>query len=107
MQMKTYSLAILSLITAGTLLFTGCTEAPTPGNLSSADDFVYRGHNFGPDRDAEYIQGVKDGCKTSDGDYTKDHKLFNAENGYRVGWEHGRLHCTGNETSDESRGENQ
>ena len=27
---------------------------------------------------AEYQKGVKDGCKTSDGNYAKNHTLFNA-----------------------------
>jgi hypothetical protein len=91
---KTLSLA--SIFLAGSLLFTGCGERPNIDNISaSSGDFVYRNHNFGSNRDTEYRKGVKDGCKTSDGDYTKNHTLFDAENDYRVGWEHGRMHCKG------------
>lgn len=90
-------ITLASIFLAGTLFFTGCGEVPDLDNSVSASsgDFVYRNHNFGSNRDAEYRKGVKDGCKTSDGDYTKNHTLFNAENDYRAGWEHGRLHCKG------------
>jgi len=90
------TLILASIFLTGSLLFTGCTEGPNTDNVSaSSGDFVYRSHNFGSNRDADYRKGVKDGCKTSDGDYTKNHSLFNAENDYRVGWEHGRMHCKG------------
>ena len=94
----TYSkVTLLSLFFAGALLlFTGCGETPDlDGVRASKGDFVYKGHNFGSNRDAEYKQGVKDGCKTSSGNYTKNHSLFKAENDYHVGWEHGRIHCKG------------
>jgi hypothetical protein len=89
-------ITLASIFLAGTLFFTGCGEAPNlDGIATSSGDFVYRNHNFGSNRDTEYRKGVKDGCHTSDGDYRKNHALFNAENGYRVGWEHGRMHCKG------------
>ena len=90
------TLILASIFLAGSLLFTGCGEGPNTDSISvSNGDFVYRDHNFGSNRDVEYRKGVKDGCKTSDGDYTKNHTLFDAENDYRVGWEHGRMHCKG------------
>jgi len=89
-------LSLGSLFIAGTLLLTGCGKAPNlDGTSASAGDFVYRGHNFGSNRDADYKRGVKDGCRTSDGDYTKNHALFKSESDYHVGWEHGRMHCKG------------
>jgi len=90
------TLSLTSIFLAGTLLFTGCGEVPDLDNVSaSSGDFVYRNHNFGSNRNTDYRKGVKDGCKTSDGDYNKNHALFDGENDYRVGWEHGRLHCKG------------
>ena len=87
-------LTIISIFTVGTLFFTACGEVPNLDNRAvSGSDFVYRNHNFGSNRNAEYIQGVKDGCHTSDGDYTKNHALFKNELSYRDGWEHGRLDC--------------
>ena len=89
-------ITLASIFLTGTLFFTGCGKAPNLDGVSaSSGDFVYRNHNFGSNRDTEYRKGVKDGCRTSDGDYTKNHTLFDAENDYRVGWEHGRMHCKG------------
>lgn len=94
--MTFHKLALLSLFSAATLLFTGCGEVPDlDGTSASTGDFVYNGHNFGANRDKEYKQGVKDGCRTSSGDYSKNHALFNGANDYRAGWEHGRMHCKG------------
>jgi len=95
MPYKIFSLA--SLFLAGSLFFTACGEVPNLDGVSASNsgDFVYRNHNFGSNRDKEYKIGVKDGCRTSDGDYTKNHALFNTENDYHVGWEHGRMHCKG------------
>jgi len=95
--MRYIRLTLGSLFFTSTVLFTGCNEVPDlDGVSSSTGDFIYKGHDFGADRDVEYKQGVKDGCKTSSGDYTKNHALFNGENNYHAGWEHGRLHCKGN-----------
>jgi hypothetical protein len=89
-------LTSILLFSISTLLFTACGEVPDlDGVASSTGDFVYRNHNFGANRDAEYRKGVQDGCRTSDGEYTKNHALFKAENDYRAGWEHGRMHCKG------------
>ncbi|HHO65615.1 MAG TPA: hypothetical protein ENJ71_03725 [Epsilonproteobacteria bacterium] len=91
-----HRVALRSFFFTAALLFTGCGEMPHLDNTtSSADSFVYRGHNFGENRNVDYQQGVKDGCRTSDGDYTKNHTLFKKENDYRAGWEHGRMHCKG------------
>jgi len=57
----------------------------------SRNDFVYNGINFGADRDASYQQGVRDGCATTAGNYTKDSDRFKVDKSYRVGWADGRL----------------
>ena len=85
-------LTITSLSIAVTIFFTACGGG---GPAPQGGDFVYRGHDFGPDRNSVYRQGVTDGCKTVDGDYTKNHTLFNTSEDYHDGWEHGRLHCKG------------
>jgi len=85
---------VLIISATAAILLSGCVsseESIAPGS----EDFVYRGHDFGPDRDAEYRQGVKDGCRTSDGDYTKNHVSYKTNESYHAGWEHGRLHCKG------------
>jgi hypothetical protein len=85
-------LLIISITTAIFLL--GCTNS-IPDIAPSKDSFIYRGHDFGLDRNALYRQGVIDGCKTSDGDYTKDHTAYETDTSYHTGWEDGRLHCKG------------
>ncbi len=91
--MHTTKLTLASLTIAG-YLFSGCTNS-APDIGPRANDFVYHGHNFGSNRNSEYKQGVIDGCRTSDGDYTKNHALYQSDESYHVGWEHGRLHCKG------------
>ena len=73
------------------LLLTACTSS----SINSYNDYVYQGINFGSDRDANFKQGVRDACRTADGDYTKDHTKFNNNESYRIGWEDGRLQCKG------------
>ena len=87
---QTKTLLNTAFITTG-LLLTACTSSALP----LGDDYIYQGINFGTDRDASFKHGVRDGCRTSDGDYTKDHTQFNNNESYKVGWEDGRLQCKG------------
>ena len=73
------------------LLLSACTSSALP--LGEA--YIYNGINFGSDRDTSFKHGVRDGCKTADGDYTKDHTQFRNNESYKVGWEDGRLQCKG------------
>jgi len=73
------------------LLLTACSSS----GPSLENAYIYNGINFGADRDESFKQGVRDACKTAEGDYTKDHTLFKANESYRVGWEDGRLQCKG------------
>ncbi len=89
--MFTKNTLIITASIATGLLLTACTSNSVP----SRNSYVYNGINFGADRDANFKHGVRDGCKTSDGDYVKDHNLFNSSESYKVGWEDGRLKCKG------------
>jgi hypothetical protein len=89
--MKLTKILLATMLTATGLLLTACTSS----GISLENAYIYNGINFGADRDASFKHGVKDGCKTSDGDYTKDHNLFNNSESYKVGWEDGRLQCKG------------
>ncbi len=73
------------------LFLTACTSSPSV----HANDYIYKGINFGSDRNADFKQGVQDACRTADGDYTKDHTKFNNNESYKIGWEDGRLQCKG------------
>ena len=79
------------VVVAVGLLMNACSSS----SVTHGNDYVYKGINFGPDRDANFKQGVRDACKTADGDYTKDHQMFRNDISYRVGWEDGRLKCKG------------
>ena len=82
---------ITTAATVAGLLLSACTSS----SLSSGNDYLYQGINFGSDRDASFKKGVQDACKTADGDYTKDHYLFKNNESYRVGWEDARLKYRG------------
>ena len=86
----TKTLITTTALVAG-LLLSACTSS----SMTLEDDYVYQGINFGSDRDANFKQGVRDACRTADGDYTKDHTKFNNNESYRIGWEDGRLQCKG------------
>lgn len=83
------------LITSSAIITGLLLSACTSSSVTHANDYVYQGINFGADRDASFKKGVQDACKTADGDYTKDHNLFNNNTSYLIGWEDGRLQCKG------------
>ncbi len=82
--------AVPAALVAG-LLLTACTSS----SPVSYNDYIYQGINFGSDRDASFKHGVRDACRTADGDYTKNHDQFKNNKNYRIGWEDGRLKCKG------------
>ena len=87
---------ITTTVLAAGLFLSACTSsALSPSSGGGSNAYIYNGVNFGSDRSASFKHGVRDGCKTSDGDYTKDHNLFNSSESYKVGWEDGRLQCKG------------
>ena len=89
--MKILRISLLTLAATAAFLLTACGGGPSIGG----DTFMYNGHNFGENRNADFQKGVRDGCKTSTGAYTKNHALFNNNNSYHTGWEDGRINCKG------------
>ena len=86
------------ILSASMLFLSGCGGMTLPSfgsapSVENAEHFIYQGHDFGPGRNADYRQGVLDGCKTAQGTYTKNHASFRNNEDYKAGWEHGRLHC--------------
>ncbi|NKQ41299.1 MAG: hypothetical protein HF962_06990 [Sulfurovum sp.] len=75
-------------------IMTGCVSSGI-GSMGGGEAYVYKGINFGYDRDAHFKKGVHDACRTADGYYTKNHTLFRGNESYRIGWEDGRLKCKG------------
>ena len=71
------------------LTFTACSTHETAG----PNGYVYKAINFGENRSETYIKGIKDGCKTAQGEYRKNHQLFKNDNMYHDGWFAGRNKC--------------
>ena len=60
---------------------------------ASQGGFYYSNIYFGKHFPPKYQQGIKDGCKTSKGYYTKSHSLFKDSGDYYNGWFLGRNRC--------------
>ena len=89
--MKQTKILLANAVIATGLLLTACTSS----GVSPGNGYMHKGINFGADRNADFKQGVRDACRTADGDYTKDHSKFNNNESYKIGWEDGRLKCKG------------
>jgi len=85
-------LKFFTLLILFTLLLTGCG-----GGIHHTPEikggFYYSGIYFGKNFSQALKDGVKDGCKTSKGYYTKNHTLFNSDTDYNTGWFLGRSRC--------------
>jgi len=73
----------------------GC--APTAGSCmngaAEAGYFCYQGYNFGQHRSRLYRLGVRHGCRTANGRFTKNYRLSGSSLEYLHGWESGRATC--------------
>jgi len=72
------------------LIFNGCKQEPVSVKEGG---FYYHKIYFGKNIQKEIKQGIKDGCKTAQGEYTKSHTLFNENKNYQKGWFIGRSRC--------------
>jgi hypothetical protein len=77
--------AILFMITA-------CTSRTIPPEEGG---YYHQGIYFGANLTRSYKKGIRDGCKTARGFYTKSHYLFNNNSDYANGWFLGRNRCRG------------
>jgi hypothetical protein len=73
----------------------GCASSPAPCSPAAARQgiFCYSGINFGRIDDPLLKQGIRDGCRTGKGTFTKDYKLSGSSERYRQGWIKGRALC--------------
>jgi len=86
---KVSRLAIL--ISAGLMLcLAGCSSKNTP---VSKGGYYYSGIYFGKNLVSAYKKGIKDGCRSAKGNYSKNHYLFNSNKEYNNGWFLGRNRC--------------
>ena len=79
------------------LLLAGGCASVGPGKCSprakEAGYACYGGINFGRVDDPLYRQGLRDGCRTGQGYFTKAYDLSRSSESYRQGWEKGRTYC--------------
>jgi hypothetical protein len=68
----------------------GCSSEKRP---HPKNGFSYHGVYFGEHLSSAFKHGIRDGCETSRGVYTKSHRLFNNDNDYYNGWFTGRNKC--------------
>jgi len=81
---------MLYMTGTATLLFSACTSNNT---LPYLGGYVYSGITFGKNLSDYYKQGIRDGCRTAQGFYTKSHTLFKTADDYYDGWFLGRNRC--------------
>lgn len=87
-SIKTSSLLLLS---ASLLIFTACGK---PDKLTIEEGGFYEsGLYFGSNFSKGYKKGIKDGCATAKGDYTKSHYRFKNDIDYNDGWFLARNRC--------------
>jgi len=72
------------------LFLVGCNTHRAP---RYKDGYIYRNIYFGRNLSPAFKQGVRDGCETARGIYSKAHTLFNHDNDYYNGWFLGRKKC--------------
>lgn len=87
---------ILSCFIIG-FLGVGCSSSSSGGlSLDSCGkngNFCYKGVNYGPIKSPLFKKGIKDGCRTGEGFFTKNYALSSRSKDYFNGWIVGRSHC--------------
>ena len=76
------------------LISSGCSSSNpvSPENCPSGH-YCYKSIDFGETRGADYEAGIRDGCKTGEGTFTKDYYKSSSSKDYYDGWIVGRSHC--------------
>jgi len=73
----------------------GCSNNNEQLNMDNCgkDNYCYKNLNFGPSQGSEFEKGVRDGCKTAEGNFRKDYSLSSSSDIYKNGWVLGRTKC--------------
>ncbi|MEA1879631.1 MAG: hypothetical protein U9N11_03185 [Campylobacterota bacterium] len=78
------------LIFSSLLLLSGCSSKKVPVHQGG---HYHSGVYFGTHFTDHFKRGIKDGCATSKGKYTKSHWFFKRKKDYVDGWFLGRNRC--------------
>ena len=87
---------ILLSVTISLLYINGCSGDSGSLSLSNcrqSGNFCYKNINFGKTRGTDYEMGIKDGCKTGEGYFTKNYYMSSKSRDYFDGWILGRSKC--------------
>lgn len=88
--MKLIQIPNTLIIVCSLLLFTGCSTKKVP---TSKGGYSHHGLYFGSHFTKNQKKGIRNGCKTATGYYTKSHWLFKNSLDYKNGWFLGRNKC--------------
>jgi hypothetical protein len=83
-------------ISAISFFIGGCAESSGSLSLDSCGkngNFCHKNINFGPSRGVDYEMGIKDGCATGEGTFTKNYYMSSKSKDYFDGWILGRSKC--------------
>jgi len=77
------------------LIISGCSDTTPQFSMQNCGNgnFCYNNINFGPTRGKDYEEGIKDGCKTAEGTFTKNYYMSSTNKDYFDGWILGRSKC--------------
>jgi len=87
---------ILLSTTISLLFINGCggnNSSLSLANCRQSGNFCYKNINFGKTRGIDYEMGIKDGCKTGEGYFTKNYYMSSRSKDYYDGWILGRSKC--------------
>jgi hypothetical protein len=90
------SVRLLLSVSAITFFIGGCAESSGSLSLDSCGkngNFCHKNINFGPSRGVDYEMGIKDGCTTAEGTFTKNYYMSGKSKDYFDGWILGRSKC--------------
>ena len=88
--MKSKPILFIFLTGGVLLLFSACRS---DHKYDYRNGYTHSGIYFGKNFSSLYKQGIRDGCTTAKGNYTKSHRLFNQKTDYHEGWFLGRNKC--------------
>ncbi len=89
-------MTLLCLLGGALFLLDGCTGISVSRCSSTAPSrgyFCYQGYNFGRVLSTSHKQGIKDGCHTANGHFSKNYTLSAHSPDYTKGWDRGRATC--------------
>ena len=83
--------SLISIVSV--LLITSCANNNLQPGQCTEGMYCYKNINFGKSRGSSYEKGIRDGCRTGEGRFTKDYYASSTDKSYYDGWILGRSKC--------------